>query len=106
MFASGGEDKSIRLWDTASGRAVHTLPGHIARVAGVTFSPDGKRLASVSDLEGALKLWDVVSGKEALTIRVVEPGGVVFSPDGWQIATGSGDATVRIWDAKARPTPD
>ena len=56
-----------------------------------------RRLASVAD-DGKVKLWDVESGEELLTL----PGGslsVAFSPDGWRLAAGQGNS-VNIWDAQ------
>jgi WD40 repeat protein len=37
------------VWDAASGRVLHTLAGHANDVNGVAFSPDGRRLATVSN---------------------------------------------------------
>ena len=39
------EDKTVRLWDSATGAARHTLEGHSDAVRGVAFSPDGRLVA-------------------------------------------------------------
>ena len=44
--ASGGRDKTVRLWDVASGREVRLLKGHTDAVYSVAFSPDGRTVAS------------------------------------------------------------
>jgi WD40 repeat protein len=62
-----------------------TLRGHTARVLGVTFSPDGSRLAS-GDTDGNVKVWDATTGREVLTVQG-GLGNVVFSPDGTRLAT-------------------
>ena len=51
-----------------SGRETRTLRGHAAGVFGVTFSPDGGRIASIS-WDGTVKLWEVVTGGEVRTFR-------------------------------------
>jgi dipeptidyl aminopeptidase/acylaminoacyl peptidase len=77
-----------------------TLKEHTGQVSSVSFSPDGKRLASASD-DYTVKLWDATTGQEMLTLKghshwVVEVG---FSPDGRRLASASVDNTVKLWDA-------
>ena len=57
-LASGGSDKTIKLWDANTGKELHTLKGHLGYVSSVAFSPDGKRIASGSQ-DGTVKLWDI-----------------------------------------------
>ncbi|MBD1865033.1 MULTISPECIES: WD40 repeat domain-containing protein [Trichocoleus] len=101
-LATGSEDKTVKLWDVESGKALRTLPGHADFVHSVSFSPDGKTLATGSG-DNTVKLWDVESGKVLRTL----PGhagyvtSVSFSPDGKTLATGSGDNTVKLWDVES-----
>jgi eukaryotic-like serine/threonine-protein kinase len=91
----------IRLWDTKSGSERFTLVGHQGAVRGLTFSPDGKRLASGGE-DRTVRLWDTETGREALTLRGHEDTVryVAFSPDGRWLASGSDDKTVRVWDGR------
>ena len=55
-IASGSNDNTIKLWDTATGNLEKTLAGYSHRAYVVAFSPDGKRIASGSDMW--IKVWD------------------------------------------------
>jgi WD40 repeat protein len=94
--ATGGHDRTIRVWDLVTGRETFALKGHMAGVWSVAFTPDGQRLASGSG-DRTVKVWDAKRNPEA---RVLEWGQrVALSPDGRRIATGWSDKTIRIRDA-------
>jgi hypothetical protein len=97
-LASASDDNTVKLWDAASGKGLHTLKGHTNFVWSVAFSPDGTKLASGS-WDHAVKLWDSVSGQElrTLTGHNAEVTNVAFSPDGTRLASGDGN-TVKLWD--------
>jgi len=81
-------------------REKRTLAGHTGIVWGVAFSPDGNRLATVSE-DNTAKVWDLISGRELLALSGHTGGieGVAFSPDGKRLATASQDKTAKVWDA-------
>jgi WD40 repeat protein len=58
LLASGGSDKTVRLWDPATGEQQRTLTGHTGGVNGVAFSPDGQLLASCAH-DKTVRLWDL-----------------------------------------------
>jgi WD40 repeat protein len=99
LLASGGSDKTVRLWDPATGKRQRTLTGHADDVRAVAFSPDGRLLASGSS-DKSVRLWDPATGKRrrTLTGHAGAVRSVAFSPDGLLLASGSYDATVRLWD--------
>ncbi|MEG3956800.1 WD40 repeat domain-containing protein, partial [Microcoleus sp. herbarium2] len=79
--------------------APNTLGGHTKLVNGVSFSPNGKLLATGSS-DNTVKLWDTSTGKEikTLTGHTKPVYRVSFSPNGKLLATGSADNTVKLWD--------
>ena len=81
---------------------VATFKGHTEPVYSVTFTPDGKYLATGS-FDNTIKLWELATGKEAKTYG--GPSGhqkmvmcVAISPDGQLLASGSIDNTLKVWD--------
>jgi len=58
LLAAGNEDKTVSLFDAATGRELVRLRGHRRAVTTVTFNPDGRQLASAST-DGVIRIWDV-----------------------------------------------
>ncbi|MDD5058981.1 MAG: caspase family protein [Sideroxydans sp.] len=99
-------EKTIKLWNVASGQVLHTLSGHSNKAISVAFSPDGRTLASGS-YDYTIKLWDVASGRELRTLSGLSyfPRSVVFSPDGRALIsrnTGINEKpALTLWDVNS-----
>lgn len=110
LLATAGEGGSARLWDVATGHQVgaamtpgpdsSSQPRPFSWVTAVTFSPNGKILAT--DTEFKAQLWDVATqrqtGKPIGTVGAND--GVfrlAFSPDSRILAT-VGNPTIRLWN--------
>ncbi len=100
QIVSGGRNKTVIVWDTASGDEVRSLVGHNDLVSSVAFSPDGTRIVSGS-WDKTLRIWDAASGDEIQTLSGNDSWvlSIGFSPDGKQIVSGSLNGVLKIWDA-------
>ncbi|KAF8586931.1 WD40 repeat-like protein [Ramaria rubella] len=79
-----------------------TLEAHTGTVTFVTFSPDGRKLASASN-DHTAQLWDVETGTPigtALEGHSNKLTSITFSPDGRKLASASYDNTVQLWDVE------
>lgn len=98
ILATGGVDKTVKLWNTSTREELVTLHGHTQAIEDIAFSPDGKYLATAAD-DKTVRIWKVDSGKELrmLAGHTDLVWSVSFSADGELLAT-AGNQTTIIWD--------
>jgi WD40 repeat protein len=98
-LASGSHDKTIKIWNLATGEQIRTLSGHSYSVYSVAISPDGRTLASGSR-DKTIKIWNLATGEQIRTLSGHSDwvNSVAISPDGRTLASGSEDNTIKIWN--------
>ena len=99
LLASGGADKTVKLWNLDTLDRVRTYRGHRDFVTALAFSPDGKLLASAG-LDGTIRIWSTSSSRlvRRLYGHKSGVGGLAFSPMGDVLVSAGADGQVRIWD--------
>jgi WD40 repeat protein len=107
QILSAGADKTIRLWEIASGSEERCFAGHDADVNGVVAFADHRKIISASGdywggrvNESSVRVWDAATGKQIKKFdgEFAPMKDVVLSPDGRIALTCSWDTGIQVWD--------
>jgi WD40 repeat protein/serine/threonine protein kinase len=96
VLASGSRDQTVRFWDPATGQEIRTLLGHAGPVYSLSFSRDGRRVAT-TDFSGTIKVRNADTGKDIRTFHGIVAR-AALSPDGRRVAFTAQEATVEVRD--------
>ncbi|MDZ7962778.1 MAG: WD40 repeat domain-containing serine/threonine-protein kinase [Aulosira sp. DedQUE10] len=96
---ASNSDRTIQVWNIATGQEISTLKGHSQRVNVLAISPNGKTLVSGSD-DSTIKVWNLSTGKLIQTLEghTDSVHALVISLDGKTLASGSDDNTIKLWN--------
>lgn len=98
--ASGGQDRTVQMWDATTGNNELTYAGNTNQVYALAWAGNGQLLAS----GGEASVVQVFDSSTASTVNTYtghkQPvNTIAFSPDGTLIASGSSDKTIQVWSA-------
>ncbi|MCW5316826.1 protein kinase [Nostoc sp. KVJ3] len=98
-IASSGGNRTIKLWNLATGQQISSLNTYSQQVNAVVISPDGKTLVSGSD-DSTIKIWNLATGKQIRTLEGHSDAvhALAISADSETLVSGSDDNTIKIWD--------
>jgi tetratricopeptide (TPR) repeat protein len=101
IAVSGGDDKTVKIWDLQSGQELRTLSGHTDVTWGIAISSDGQTLVSGSE-DTTIKIWNLQNGQELRTLggHTGTVIGVAISADGQIVMSGSYDGTIKVWGVR------
>ncbi|EZG44829.1 putative WD40 domain protein [Gregarina niphandrodes] len=102
VLASGGADRTVRLWRPSDGKALAVLKGHKAAVTALAFHPAEPYLASAS-VDGTLRIWNLKTHECQQTIMGATNHVLVlkYIMQGNRLAAGCADGSVQAWDVSS-----
>ncbi len=111
VLASVSGDRTVKLWDVASGTRLDTLSQSLKELYAVAFSPDGKSVAA-GGVDGRIRVWKVSADAQENTnplsiSRAAHDGAIMrlaFSRDGSLLVSAGEDRSIKLWNA-ATVTP-
>ncbi|MDB6122972.1 MAG: WD-repeat protein [Pedosphaera sp.] len=95
---SGSHDRTLRLWETETGRCLRVFKGHTDEVWSISWSADQRRVLSCDDT--TLRVWNMETGR---CLRIINGDdqslrSVTLGADQRRVLSGGHDRILRVWD--------
>ncbi|CEG37568.1 transducin-like 3 [Plasmopara halstedii] len=103
LLATGGSDRTVKVFDVDKGFCTHNFRGHAGIVTLVQFHPNAVQLSLVSSSDdGTVRIWDLYTQKQVACIQdhMSVVTSVVFSEDGCTMLSAGRDKVVNFWDLR------
>ncbi|GAA5924705.1 hypothetical protein JCM3775_005449 [Rhodotorula graminis] len=97
VVVSGGSDRNVRVWDVATGRCLHVLPGHTSTVRCLRVL-DARPVAVSGSRDGSIRVWDIERGLALRLLSGHRKSVRAIEVCGNKIVSGSYDTTARLWN--------
>ncbi|GAA5895009.1 hypothetical protein JCM8208_000085 [Rhodotorula glutinis] len=97
VVVSGGSDRNVRVWDVATGRCLHVLPGHTSTVRCLRVL-DARPVAVSGSRDGSIRVWDIQRGLALRLLSGHRKSVRAIEVCGNKIVSGSYDTTARLWN--------
>jgi RNA polymerase sigma factor (sigma-70 family) len=98
LMSGGDEDRTVRLWDVATGKELVQMRAE-KQLTGMALSPDGTTVAT-GEIDGTVRLWRAATGHPLATLKghTAIVVGLAFAPDGKAFASTGNDQRVCVWE--------
>ena len=92
----------LKIWNAQTGECLHSTLGHLSRENILSWSPDGKYIASNSLMYSKVKIWEANTGTctKMLTDTIFDITSISWSPDNTRIAITHNNEDIIIWNLK------
>ncbi len=98
IFVTGGGDGRLRIWDMQTASLKQVIDSKSKKMISMKITPDGKTVITTDGTE--IKIFEIESAKLKRSINVDNVNTIAVSSDGNELAAGSDDQTIRIWNLK------
>ena len=101
-LVSGGADRSVKVWNVATGTRLYTLSDATDGINTIALSPDGERVAA-GGLDKTIRIWHLGEKEGTLENTLIAHEDAIlklaWSPDGKHLASAAADRTIKLFRA-------